>query len=168
MTSTSCLYMNVLFSLLLTCWGFWRDRFLVWSERKESPRLSLGREDLRRKRRTRRVRSILNRAPGHHKTGNTPFVARQQHGDTNLWQHCGAFPCGRVFCHCTPLQPRRRSASAVSERIYRAHPDTQKGGKWWIDTNKPKYIITAQSEGLLNGTKLLKTCKNYRFQSLML
>lgn len=64
MTSTSCLYMNVLFSLLLACWGFCRDRSLVWSERKESPRLSLGREALRRKRRiTSRVRYILNRSP---------------------------------------------------------------------------------------------------------
>lgn len=73
MTSTSCLYMNLLYSPLHTCWGFWRDRFLVWSEHKESPRLSLGREDLRRKRRiTSRVRYILHRSPGHHKTHHLP------------------------------------------------------------------------------------------------
>lgn len=30
-----------------------------------------------------------------------------------------------------------------------------------MDTNKPKCIITAQSEDLLNGTKLFKACKNY-------
>lgn len=36
---------------LLTCWGFWRGQFPVWSESRESPPLSLSREDLQREER---------------------------------------------------------------------------------------------------------------------
>lgn len=108
MTSTSCLYMKVLFSLLFTCWGFWWDRFLVWSAHKESPRLSLGREDLWRKRIiTRWVRYMVNRSPGHHKTWNTPFATRQQHNNMetptfdNTVELFHVVVCFAVVHHCS-------------------------------------------------------------------